>query len=114
MKHHMGLYDEPFRSMKLGRKTVEVRLYDEKRRKLKIGETIIFTKVSSHNETLTTEILDLRHYPTFREMYESIPAEDFDTVGESIDKMVEQTYEVYSPAQEREWGTIAITLQVIE
>lgn len=114
MKHQMGLYDEPFQSMKSGRKTVEVRLNDEKRRQLKIGDSIEFIKVPASNETLTTEILELRHYPTFQEMYEAIPAEDFDTVNDSITKMVEQTYEIYTPEQETKWGTLAITIKIIQ
>lgn len=114
MEHHMGLYDKPFHSMKSGRKTVEVRLNDEKRRKLKIGDTIVFTKVPDSNEILTAEIIELRHYRTFREMYESIPAKEFDTVGDPIDEMVEQTYEVYSLEQEQKWGTLAITVRIIK
>ena len=114
MEHHMGLYDKPFYSMKLGRKTVEVRLNDEKRRKLKIGDTIVFTKVPENNEVLTAEIIGLRHYRTFREMYDSIPAKEFDTVGDPIDEMVEQTYEIYSLQQEQKWGTLAITVKIIK
>ena len=114
MEHHMGLYDKPFHSMKLGRKTVEVRLNDEKRRKLKIGDTIVFTRVPNNNETLTAEILELRHYQTFKEMYESIPAKEFDTEGDSIDEMVEQTYDIYTFEQEQKWGTLAITVKMIK
>ena len=114
MEHHMGLYDKPFYSMKLGRKTVEVRLNDEKRKKLKIGDTIVFTKVPDSNETLTAEILELRRYRTFREMYESIPAKEFDTVGDPIDEMVEQTYKIYTFEQEQKWGTLAIIVKMIK
>lgn len=114
MEHNMGLYNKPFHSMKLGRKTVEVRLNDEKRKKLKIGDTIVFTKLPDSNETLTAEILELRHYRTFREMYESIPAKEFDTEGDSINEMVEQTYEIYSFEQEQKCGTLAITVKRIK
>ncbi|RPF50386.1 ASCH domain-containing protein [Aquisalibacillus elongatus] len=114
MNHEMGLYDTPFNSIKSCRKTVEVRLNDEKRRKLSVGDTITFTRVPEYDETLSVEVVALREYPTFKEMYESIPASDFDTVGESIDVMVEQTYQIYSPDQERQWGTLAITVQLID
>lgn len=47
-------------------------------------------------------------------MYEAIPASDFDTVGAPIDLMAQQTYEIYSPKQEKEWGTLAITIKLLE
>ena len=114
MHHTMGLYESPFHSIKSGKKTVEVRLNDEKRRKISIGDSIKFTKVPESNETLTVEVLDLSEFPTFKEMYETIPASDFDTVGDPIDLMVQQTYEIYSPEQEKEWGTLAITIKLLE
>lgn len=110
----MGLYEEPFQSMKSGRKTVEIRLYDEKRRKLNVGDTITFTKVPRKDETLKVKVLRLRMYPTFKEMYESIPASDMDAVGDSVMEMVERTYQIYSPEQEKEWGTLAITVKRLE
>lgn len=114
MEHNMGLYETPFKSIKSGKKKVEVRLYDEKRRQIRIGDTIIFTRLPDSNETLTVEVIELRQYPTFKEMYESIPAEDFDAVDDSIHEMVEQTYQIYTPEREKEWGTVAITINVLE
>lgn len=114
MQHDMGLYESPFRSIKSGKKIVEVRLNDKKRRKISIGDSIKFTKVPENNETLTVEVVELIEFPTFKEMYESIPASDFDTVGDPIDLMVQQTYEIYSPEQEKEWGTLAIKIKLLE
>jgi len=85
MEHTMGLYESPFNSIKFGKKTVEVRLNDEKRRKISVGDSIKFTKLPESNETLTVEVLELREFPTFKEMYEAIPASEFDTVGDPID-----------------------------
>lgn len=114
MEHKMGLYEQPMGSIQSGRKTVEVRLNDDKRRKIQVGDTIQFTKVPSEDETLTVEVIGLREFPTFRDMYETIPAEDFDAVGDSISEMVESTYDIYSPEREREWGTLAITIKLLE
>lgn len=47
-------------------------------------------------------------------MYENIPSSDFDTVGDSIEELVEQTYEIYTPEQEKEWDTLAITIKLLE
>lgn len=46
-------------------------------------------------------------------MYESIPANDFDPVVGSIEEMVERTYRIYTPEKEKEWGTLAITIQLL-
>lgn len=109
----MGLNEEPFYSMKSGRKTVEVRLNDEKRRKLRIGDRITFTILPYKNKTLCVEIIELRRYRTFEEMYKDIPYSCFDTKNESIDLMIEQTYRIYSQEQEKEWGTLAITIKLL-
>lgn len=109
--HKMGLYQEYFAAIKEGRKTVEVRLNDENRRKIKVGDTIEFIRVPEQNETLEVQVIHLRKYDTFKEMYESIPFQDFDCEGWSMKEMVEGTYQIYTPEQEKQWGTVAITIQ---
>ncbi|WP_411953845.1 ASCH domain-containing protein [Alkalibacillus sp. S2W] len=113
MEHNMGLYESPFNSIKTGKKKVEVRLNDEKRRILNPGDTIKFSKVPHNKETLTVEIIELRHFSTFKEMYENVSASDLDAVGQSIDEMVERTYQIYTPEQENEWGTVAIKIKLL-
>lgn len=109
----MGLYGEYFTAIKEGNKTVEVRLNDEKRRKIKIGDTIEFIRVPDENETLQVQVTNLRKYDTFKEMYENIPFQDFDCAGWSMKEMVEGTYEIYSPEQEKRSGTLAITIKYL-
>ncbi|WP_236687447.1 ASCH domain-containing protein [Geobacillus sp. ZGt-1] len=99
----MGLYEEPFRLIKTGENTVEVRLNDEKRRKIKIGDTIEFIKVPEENEVLKIEVLELRNYDTFKELYEDIPFKDFGCEGWTMEEMLEATYKIYSPEQEKQW-----------
>ena len=43
MKHNMNLNNRPFKSIKEGTKTIELRLNDEKRSLLKVGDEIEFT-----------------------------------------------------------------------
>jgi len=112
MEHEMGLYEAPFNSMKSGRKKVEVRLNDEKRRKIKLEDKITFTKIPGEKESLTVEVTGLRKYPTFKELYENIPASDLDAIGDSIKQMVENTYQIYTVEQEEKWGVLAIDIKV--
>lgn len=109
--HHMGLYGEYFKAIKDGEKVVEVRLNDEKRRKIKVGDTIEFIKVPEGNDTLLVEVIELRSYDTFQAMYKDIPFKDFDCENWSMTKMVDGTYEIYTPEQEKKWGTLAITMK---
>ncbi|MGM0877976.1 MAG: ASCH domain-containing protein [Bacillota bacterium] len=111
MIHQMGLYGEYFNAIKEGKKTVEVRLNDEKRRKIKVGDTVEFIKVPEQNETLKVQVTELRKYDTFEKMYKDIPFKDFDCEGWTLQEMVEGTYEIYSPEQEKKWGTLAITIK---
>ncbi|GGE71113.1 ASC-1-like (ASCH) protein [Priestia taiwanensis] len=111
MKHAMGLYEEPFESIKTGKKVYEVRLYDEKRRKINVGDVIEFTRIPENGETLEVEVLELCQYNTFREMYEAIPFSLFDCEGWMMEEMLDGTYEVYTKEQEKQWGTLAIKVK---
>ncbi|WP_441294184.1 ASCH domain-containing protein [Bacillus sp. FJAT-27225] len=101
----MGLHEEYFQSIIEGKKKVEVRLNDEKRRKIRVGDTIEFIKIPEQDETLTVQVTELREYKTFYEMYKDIPFEDFDCEGWAMNGMIDGTYEIYTPEQEKEWGT---------
>lgn len=114
MVHQMGLYEEYFSAIKEGKKIVEVRLNDEKRRKIKVGDTIEFIKVPNREETISVRVIGLRTYQTFKEMYEDIPFKDFDCDGWTLEEMVDGTYETYTREQERQWGTLAISIQYCE
>lgn len=111
MVHKMGLYGQYFKAIKEGKKIVEVRLNDEKRRNIKIGDTIEFVRVPDQNEIVKVQVTDLRKYDTFKEMFEDIPFQNFDCEGWSMKAMLEGTYEIYTPEQEKRWGTLAITIK---
>ena len=68
MKHEMKLNNGPFKRIKNGTKTIELRLNDEKRQLLKIKDLIEFTN-RTNNEKMLVEITNLYHYPSFKELY---------------------------------------------
>ncbi len=68
MKHNMNLNNRPFKSIKEGTKTIELRLNDEKRSLLKVGDEIEFTNRET-NEKLSVDIINLHKYPSFKELY---------------------------------------------
>lgn len=114
MIHKMGLYGEYFQSIIEGEKKVEVRLNDERRREIKVGDMIEFIKVPQQDEILKVHVTGIRKYDTFKKMYEDIPFKDFDCEGWTLNEMIDGTYEIYTPEQEKEWGTLAITISFIE
>lgn len=56
MKHNMNLNNRPFKSIKEGTKTIELRLNDKKRSLLKVGDEIEFTN-RDINEKLSVDII---------------------------------------------------------
>lgn len=110
MTHQMGLHREYYKPIIEGKKTIEVRLNDAKRRKIKVGDFIEFIMVPEQDEILKVQVTELKEYETFQAMYEDIPFEAFNCEGWTMDEMMEGTYKIYSPEQEKQWGTLAIVL----
>lgn len=113
MEHTMGLFEEHLNNIKNGRKTIEVRLNDEKRRKIKAGDTIRFIKVPEDGRQIRAEVLELTVYPTFKEMYDNVSAEEMGSHDDTVEEMVKDTYEIYTPEQEATYGTLAIRIKYL-
>lgn len=73
MKHVMRLNDEPFRMIKSGRKTIELRLYDEKRRLIAVGDEIEFVHADDATEKLDCRVAALHRFSSFAELYDNLP-----------------------------------------
>ena len=60
MKNHMmKLNPSPFKMIKEGNKTIELRLYDEKRKMISVGDTITFVNTADSYDTLCVKVTDL-------------------------------------------------------
>lgn len=68
MTHNLNLWPNPFKMIKLGIKTIEMRLNDEKRSLIKIGDFIEFENKETH-EKLTCEVINIYKYSSFEELY---------------------------------------------
>lgn len=110
----MSLYGQYFRAIKEGKKKIEVRLNDEKRKEIKVDDIIKFNKIPEQNDTLQVQVIELKTYDTFKEMYEDIPFKEFDCEGWTMKKMMDGTYDIYTSDQEREWGALAITIKYLK
>ena len=109
MKHNMNLNNRPFKSIKEGSKTIELRLNDEKRSLLKVGDEIEFTNRDT-NEKLSVDIINLHKYPSFEELYKH-----FDKVemGYNKDDIAEpkdmEAY--YSKEEQNKYGVLGIEIR---
>ena len=70
MKHYLNLWPNPFKMIKLGIKTIEMRLNDEKRSLIHIGDLIEFENKDTH-EKLTCEVINIYKYSSFEELYKN-------------------------------------------
>jgi len=107
--NRMSLFSEPFDLLKNKKKTVEMRLYDEKRKKFNIGELILFTNNESKEELLA-EIIDLKRFKSFIELYSRYKKEELGYSQDSIAKP-EDMLAYYSKENIDKFGVIAIEIK---
>ncbi len=72
MVYNLTLAYKPFHLIKEGKKVVEMRLNTVERQKIKIGDILHF---SYESNTLDVRVTNIRHFLTFKELYESYPKE---------------------------------------
>ena len=73
MKHLMNLHEGPYKRIKSGIKTIELRLYDEKRRAVSVGDEIKFVNSSNPDLSLCCRVTALHKFSSFAELYKSLP-----------------------------------------
>ena len=109
MKHNMNLNNRPFKSIKEGTKTIELRLNDEKRSLLKVGDEIEFTNRDT-NEKLSVDIINLHKYPSFEELYKHFDKVEMgynkDDIAETKDM---EAY--YSKEEQDKYGVLGIEIR---
>lgn len=109
MKYNMNLNNRPFKSIKEGTKTIELRLNDEKRSLLKVGDEIEFTNRDT-NEKLSVDIIRLHKYPSFKELYKHFNKIEMgyaeDEPSESKDM---EAY--YSKEEQDKYGVLGIEIR---
>ena len=115
MIHYMKLKEVPFKKIKLGKKTVELRLYDDKRRKISIGDKIIFSNIVDEDDKLVVIVKALYIYETFRDLFEEISSGECGNPKDmSIESAVDHMREYYSLEDEQKYGVIGIKIVLIE
>ena len=111
MIHKMNLAPAPFKSISLGKKTVEMRLYDEKRSKINVGDEIEFENIDTHQK-IKCAVVNLTRYKDFFELYSN---HNKTAIGydENETANAEDMYTYYSPEQIQKYGVLAIEIKLI-
>lgn len=108
--HQLKLATEPFNAIISGNKTIESRLYDAKRQKIQIGDWIIFTNRDNSEQTVTTEVVGLLRYATFRDLFSHNNPRKFG--GDNVEWLENQISEFYSIEDQKIYGVIGIEFKV--
>ena len=111
MEHKIHLHDEPFKLIKSGFKTIEMRLYDEKRRKIKIGDAIEFTnRVTS--EKITVLVINLYLFDSFKDLYDVFDKKSIGYMEEEEAKPSDME-KYYDKEDIEKYGVVGIEIKVI-
>lgn len=110
----MNLHDEPFEMINSGKKIYELRLYDEKRRNIKVGDEIVFTRSRGGDETILCLVVGLHLFPSFTELYASLPLLKCGYTEEDIATADPSDMDIYySKEKQASYGVVAIEIKVI-
>jgi len=122
----MRLADDMFEAVKLGTKTVEIRLFDDKRKLVDIGDFIRFSKMSDPSQKIRRRVVDIELAENFENLFtENRYKEDkiwekelrFTPVqlgapeNSTVEELVEGMRKFYTEEQEEKDGVIAFIME---
>ena len=114
MTYIMQLHEEPFRMVREGSKTIELRLNDEKRRRIRVGDCITFLNRANSAETLTARVVALHPFADFEELYQALPLEKCGYDKDTILAASARDMDVYYTVEEqKKYGAVGIEIEVI-
>ena len=109
MKYEMKLDNEPFKAIKNGTKTLELRLNDEKRKLLTVGDYIEFANRVT-NEKLLVEVIYLFKYNSFEELYKHFNKIEMGySINEEANPKDMENY--YSKEEQEKYGVLGIKIK---
>lgn len=110
--HYMKLNVVPFKQMKNGSKTIDIRCNDEKRQLIKVNDIIVFTLVGGR-ESIRMRVQELYPFPTFKELYSAFDFAEFGCKNYNMQRMLDETREIYSAEREEKYGVLGIRCELL-
>ncbi len=112
MIHNMKLKEWPFKAVKNGTKTIEMRLYDDKRHQIKIGDQILFTEYNG-TDTVLVEVVNLHLCPSFADLYEKFDKVSLGYAENEIAKPEDMTM-FYPIEEQKQFGVVGIEIKKVD
>lgn len=108
--YEMNLSNGPFNLIKLGKKTVEMRLNKKNRDKIEGGDYILFTNEQSE-EKLKVLVISVSKFSSFEELY---LAYDKEKLGYALDENASPNDMLvyYTKADIKKYGVLAIEIEL--
>lgn len=110
--HNMQLADAPFRAIKSGTKTVEMRLNDERRRGILAGDLILFTH-RDNGDTMLARVVSKTAYNSFHELYLCYDKQEIGYTEHEIPDPSDMLM-YYTEADIARYGALAIRIELIK
>ena len=108
--HHMKLNSAPYKMIKNGKKTIELRLFDPKRQQIKVGDGIVFTNTED-GETIEAIVLALHRFDSFADLYGALPLLRCGYTEANVSQAAPCDMEIYySPEEQRRYGVVGIEI----
>ena len=106
----MRLHNSPFKLIKSGTKTIEMRLNDEKRQLIKVGDSIKFINRVTEEEMVTL-VMGLHYYDSFDELYKHF---DKVSIGYAEDEEAnpDDMSQYYNKDDILKYGVVGIEIEV--
>ena len=115
MTHEMKLKKAPFEMIKSGQKVYELRLYDEKRRSISVGDKIVFALDGDASEKLCCDVKELCVFPSFKELYLSLPLLECGYTEQNISSASYLDMErYYSADEQKKFKVVGIKIELIK
>lgn len=115
MKNHMMyLKPSPFKMIREGTKTIELRLYDEKRKMISVGDVITFINTENPDDAISVSVVNLFVFDSFDELYKNLPLVECGYTKEDIGKASPRDMEkYYSKEMQQQYGVVGIKISRI-
>lgn len=112
-KYVMKLNDFPFRKIKSGKKTIEMRLNDEKRKLLKKDDIIIFCNRNDNDKTIKVKVVDLHKFENFEQLYNKFDKIKLGYNKNEVASPVDME-QYYSKEDIKKYGVVGIEIKLLK
>lgn len=112
MRHPMQLRSQPFRMIRCGQKTIELRLYDEKRQQIKVGDEIEFCCSQGREKPFAVRVVALHRFDDFAQLYASLPLLKCGYTEDTVKHASPDDMDAYySKEKQAQYGVVGIEVE---